>query len=490
MIDRETVFEIHRLHEYGLSVHKISNRLCLDPRTVNRYIRNPDPERLFKKRGGKLDRFQDEIARILKSAPEVSAVVIKRKIEELGYDGGISILKDFLRKVRKPEDKQAFIRFESPPGRQMQVDWAHFGSLTYDGHQRKLYCLAVIECYSRLLYVEFVHSQKQEVLHQGLFNAFVFFNGTPEELVVDNMLTAVIERRGSIIRFNDAFLDFLRSFRITPIACNVRAPYEKGKVENVIKYIRQNFWPLRSFADIGDVRLQSRQWLNTIANVRIHQTTGEKPVDRFAKTKLRSLPEGEFDFRETLSLKVYKDFAVRFDANTYTVPPWAVGKTVTLKADHATVKVYHQDKKIAEHPRIFERKKRIESPAHKEQVKKLRKRMWRDREISALSSLGSDVVEYLGALADARQPIRKNVIRMLSLKDEYGAESLIFAIRKAMAHKAYGADYIENILYQEMTPVCQHQPVKLKDDELNRIRLSEPLLAEYDAYVAKNGGQE
>ncbi len=247
--------------------------------------------------------------------------------------------------------------------------------------------------------------------------------------------------------------------------------------------------PLREFSDIGDVRLQSRQWLDDTANVRIHQTTGERPIDRFAKTKLRPLPDGRFDFRETLCLKVYKDFVVRFEANTYTFPPWAVGKNVILKADHATVAIYHQNNKIAEHPRCYERKTRIETPAHQEQVKKLRKRMWRDQDIAVLASIGPDVVDYLSALAEARQPIRKNVARMLSLKHEYGAESLVFAILKAMKHKAYGADYIENILYQEMTPVCRHPPVTLKEEELNRIRLNESSLAEYDAYIVKKEGK-
>ena len=122
---------------------------------------------------------------------------------------------------------------------------------------RKLYALAVIESYSRMLYVQFTHSQNQDSLHQCLLNAFIFFAGTPEQIVVDNMLTAVIERQGSLIRFNDAFLDFLRPFKIVPVACNVKAPHEKGKIEAVIKFLRQNFWPLRSFADLCDVQGQA-----------------------------------------------------------------------------------------------------------------------------------------------------------------------------------------------------------------------------------------
>jgi len=118
-------------------------------------------------------------------------------------------------------------------------------------------------------------------------------------------------------------------------------------------------------------------------------------------------------------------------------------------------------------------------------VKKMKKRLWQDTQIAAFSSLGQEAQDFLEALAEARQPIKKNVSRLLCLKDEYGTESVIQAIKKALAHRAYGAEYIENILYQEMAPKNQHQPVKLKDQALNHIRLTEPSLAEYDAYIVK-----
>jgi len=118
-------------------------------------------------------------------------------------------------------------------------------------------------------------------------------------------------------------------------------------------------------------------------------------------------------------------------------------------------------------------------------VKRLRNKLFRDRDIAVFASMGEDASAYLEALADASQPIKKNVSRLLYLKDEYGDRSLLYAIRKALNLKAYGADYIENILYQEMTPVRVHPPVKLKNNDLNRIRLAMPSLAEYDAIAIK-----
>jgi transposase len=487
MIDKQTIFEIHRLKNLSWSERRIAQELRLGRNTVNKYLEHPE-QSVSKKphRSSRLDPHHDLIDQLLEQDPMVKAPVILQRLQQHGFDGKITIVRDYLQKVRgRVKYREPFIRFESPPGKQIQIDWGHFGTLRYGDTGRKLYALAVIESYSRMIYVEFTHSQRQEALHQCLLNAFKYFGGTPEEIVVDNMLTAVTEREGPLIRFNGAFLDFLRVFKIVPVACNVRSPYEKGKIENVIKYLRQNFWPLRSFADLMDVQAQVIEWLDTVANVRIHQTTGQRPIDRFSAVTPRALPELLPDCRETCQLLVHKDFAVRFDGNSYTTPPWTIGKRLTIKADQTTVTIYRSQKPVATHNRCWERKRRIEIPSHKEQVKKLKKKLWENREISLFASLGKETRDYLEYLAGARQPIKKNVSRLLSLKDEYGALSLIYAIKKAIDHKAYGADYIENILYQEMTPKNHHQPVKLKDQALNHIRLTEPSLAEYDAYILK-----
>jgi len=491
MIDKRTIFEIHRLKNIDWSERRIAQELRAGRNTVSKYLENP--EKPFTKpspRPSKLDPYRDLIDRFLEQDPLVKAPVVLQRLEEKGFDGKITILRDYLQKIRgQIKYREPFIRIESPPGKQMQIDWGHFGSLSYGDTKRKLYALAVIESYSRMCYVEFTHSQRQEALHHGLLNAFHYFGGTPEEIVVDNMLTAVIERQGSLIRFNEAFLDFLRLFKIVPVACNVRAPHEKGKIENAIKYLRHNFWPLRSFTDLRDVQEQVIHWLNTVANVRIHHTTGQRPKDRFNKVTLQALPTLLPDVRETSQLLVHTDFAVRFDGNTYTTPPWCIGKKLTLKADNTTVTIYHHQKLIATHQRCWKRKERIEIPSHREQVKKMKKKLWQDKQIAAFSSLGQEARDYLDALLKARQPIKKNVSRLLSLKDEYGPQSLAYAIKKALDHKAYGADYIENILYQEMIPKNHHQPVKLKDQTLNHIRLTEPSLAEYDAYILKRRDQ-
>ncbi len=480
MIDKRTVFEIHRLNNMQFSIRQIARQLGLDRGSVKKYLEQPDIT--CQKRPGrvsKLDPYRDLIREMVNDYPQIKAPVVLQHIRVKGFTGEITIVRDYLKQIRQ-DKKQAFIRFESRPGEQFQIDWGHFGSLTYGKSSRKLYALAVIESHSRMLFVVFTHSQNQATLHQCLAAAFLYFGGTPGELVVDNMVTAVIERVGSMIRFNEAFLDFLRHFGITPKACNIRAPHEKGKVENSIRYLRNNFWPLRKFTDLDDVNHQVLAWLDTTANQRVHQTTGEKPAERFVKDALNPLPDPLPDYRETETLRVYKDFGVRFDANVYTIPPRLVGKTVTLKADSRTVSIYYKEKQVAAHTRKWEKKLRIDLPAHTEQVRKLRKRILMDRQMMVFISLGREAVDYLEKITDASQPLKKTVAHLLQLQDKYGVSSLIYALRKALAHKLYGSEYVENILYQEMAPAVRHRPVELKNEDLNQIRLPQPNLAEYD----------
>ena len=487
MIDQRTIFEIHRLANERLSIRKIARNVNLSRKTVARYLSDPTPKRPVIKRPSKLNPFKEEISHMLKIDPKASAVVILQRIINLGFDGEITILRDYLRKIRgRSKSRQPFIRFESPPGHQCQIDWGHFGSLTYGNTQRKLYCMAVIECHSRMLYLEFTHSQRQETLHRCLLNAFHFFQGTPKELVHDNMLTAVLERKGPLVCYNEAFLQFLMPFKIVPIACNVARPHEKGKVEKGgIHYIRYNFWPLRSFRTLEDLQAQANHWRDKIANVRVHSTTGDKPIDRFNPQCMRPLPQLLPDCRDTALCKVHPDFSIRFDDNSYSMPPWAIGKQVVAKADHHTLTIYFKDKPIATHARSWQRKQRIELPSHTEAARRHQRNLWRSQEVASFISLGEAAKTYIEHLTATNQPIKKNLRKLLALNDQYGSFALIEAIKKASLHNAYGAHYIENILYQEMTPKKYHPPVKVKNENLNHIRLEQPSLAQYDALVIK-----
>jgi transposase len=142
MIDQRTIFEIHRLAHEGFSLRKIAGTLGIARRTAQKYLDEPNPPRPRWRRPSLLDPFHDEIERLLQIDPTASAVVIRQCLEVQGFHEGLSLLRQHLRQVRAHKTPQPTIRFETPPGHQCQVDWGHFGALTYGNTARKLYCLA------------------------------------------------------------------------------------------------------------------------------------------------------------------------------------------------------------------------------------------------------------------------------------------------------------------------------------------------------------
>ena len=217
-------------------------------------------------RSSKLDPYKATIAELLEKDPSASAAVIGQRLRPLGYNGGGSILRQYVHEVRpqlKPQ--RAFVRMEPKPGERFEADWGHFDSLDYQGDQRKLYAFALVDGHSRMQYLEFAHSQSFETFVRCHVHAFQKLNGIAREIWYDNLATAVAEHDGRLVRFNPRFLAFAREFHFYPRACNQASGWEKGKVERGgVGYVRQNFWPLRDFLDLHDVNRQARSdqgWL-------------------------------------------------------------------------------------------------------------------------------------------------------------------------------------------------------------------------------------
>jgi len=165
MIDKRTIFEIHRLKHLGWSKRKIARHLRIDRGSVKKYYSNPEVVQKRPNRTSKLDSYRDQIKALLDKDPTVSAPVVLQYLGKDNFDGKVTIVRDYLRQLRgKRKQRRAYGRFESAPGEQMQVDWGHFGSLEYGDTRRKLYALVVIEAFSRMLYVRFTHSQKQALI--------------------------------------------------------------------------------------------------------------------------------------------------------------------------------------------------------------------------------------------------------------------------------------------------------------------------------------
>ncbi len=488
VMDPGQVNAIYRLHhEEKWSKRRIARELGIGRKTINKYLQSPATLASPRKpRKTKLDDFKPVIRELVERDRKASAVVIAERLRPLGYSGELTILRRYLRTLRDiVHVPRAFIRVESGPGDRFEVDWGHFGALDYSGDKRKLYAFCLIECHSRRLFVEFTHSQMLETFVRCHIHAFQFMTGVARECLYDNLWTAVTERDGRIVRFNPRFLAFAREFGFYPRACNPAAAWEKGKIERGgVGYLRQGFWPLRTFTDLADVNRQVRQWLNEVANRRIHSETRERPEERFRPETLRALPVLYPDYRETASAKVHKDIRLCFDGNRYCVPRRYVGRTLGVRADCSSVAVYDQEHEVIRYPRSWRRGQTFGADRfEKEMLHERRGAEGTKGQQRLVAHVGPVAETYLRGLAETDRSMTHQLRILLALLRQYGPEALTAALSKAQAVGAFGADYVSNILLQERSPRQQQPPLQLRDPRLNELATDPLSLLEYDAYI-------
>jgi hypothetical protein len=344
-----------------------------------------------------------------------------------------------------------------------------------------------------MLYLEFTHSQTFETFVRCHVHAFTALGGITREIVYDNLATAVAEHDGRLVRFLPRFLAFAREYNFYPKACNPAAGWEKGKIERAIGYARQSFWPLREFTDLHDVNRQVRQWLAEVANRRLHRETRERPIDRFQANALRPLPVIPYDYRDTVEALVYKDLRLHFDGNRYCVPPRFVGRRLTLKADSSSVTVYDRVNEIVSYPRCWRRGQTFGADRFEAEVAEQRPAAKRSRAqqrlFAVLETYCSQAMleAYLRDMADTDRALSRQLAELLELIRQYGPEPVADAIEKASAARAFGADYVVNILRQQQSPREVQPPLHLRDPRLNDLTTDPLSLLEYDAFILDSG---
>lgn len=495
MLSTEQINELHQLYwSERWPIRKIERHLRMSWRTIKKYLHQPAQEPAQRERTSKLDPFKTTIAEWLTKDPSVSAAVIEQRLRPLGYSGGHSILREHVHSVRpQPASRRAFVRIEPPPGDRYEVDWGHFGVLDYAGDKRKLYAFALVEAHSRMLYIEFTHSQSFETFVRCHVHAFNTLGGVAREIAYDNLASAVVEHDGRLVRFLPRFLAFARQYGFFPRACNVAAGWEKGKIERAIGYVRQNFWPLREFTDLHDVNRQARQWLAEVANQRLHRETRERPSDRFQAAALRPPPAIPYDHRDVVEALVHKDCRLHFDGNRYCVPPRLVGRRITLKADSSSVTIYNRVHEIVSYPRCWRRGQTLGADRFEAELAQWRPAARRShsqqRLMAVLEGLCSQSMleAYLRGIADSDRSLSRQLTELLELIRQYGPEPVAGAIDKASAAGAFGADYVANILRQQLSPRHVQPPVRLRDPRLNDLTIDPLSLLLYDAFILDPG---
>lgn len=353
MLSKEDFMVIKTLHKRGVYLKDIANELGVHPKTVSRALARGDaPAPPRRKRGSKLDPYKATIDQLL-SENVWNAKVILREIQAQGYTGGYTILRQYIQPKRALRPGKATVRFETGPGEQLQSDWGEVMT-EIAGEQVKVHFIVNQLGYSRRFHFWCTHRADAEHTYEGLIRSFEYFGGVPQEVLVDNQKSAVLEHpsRGQP-RFNERFLDLAGWYGFTPRACKPYRARTKGKDERMVGYIKRHFFVrYRTFESWAHLNQLGAQWLAEEADQRVHGTVKEVVAERFARERpfLGPLPARRYDTSYWETRRVSWDAYIDVRGNRYSVPAHLVGQRVAVRIHlDGTLRVYCEETLMATH---------------------------------------------------------------------------------------------------------------------------------------------
>lgn len=363
------------LHRQGLSVTAIARRTGRDPKTVRKYIeRGIEPPAYRPRQVGRPNKIAPYLAYLrerVAAFPDLTATRLTRELRERGYAGAYTGVKRFVAAIRPSDGPKPFeVRFETPPGHQAQVDFARFvvAFENEPGVTRIVWLFSMVLGHSRHIEARFVLHQDLQTLLRCHMTAFEAIGGVPVEILYDRMKTAVTgeDDEGHIV-YNRSLLTLAKHYGFHPRACRAYRAKTKGKVERPFSYIRKDFFLARSFRDLDDLNAQLQNWLDTVANVRLHATTQRIVAEAFAaeRADLQPLPAVVFDALLKLERRVSHDGLVSIGGNYYSVPD-RTRRLVEVHQLPDTIRILDSGRLVASHPVLEGRRQyRIDS-AHRQ----------------------------------------------------------------------------------------------------------------------------
>jgi transposase len=484
VVDYEMFCKIRDLLDrQHLSQAQTARTLGLHPRTVWKWSRieqyRPRPPT---PRASRLDPYKGLIVRWLDTHP-YSAQQILQRLREEGFAGGATIVKDYVHKIR-PKKREAFLTLAFAPGECAQVDWGSYGTIGVGSTRRKLSFFVMVLCFSRRMYLEFTVSQTTEFFLGCHEHAFQAFGNVPARIMVDNLKSAVLQRLvGQAPVFNPRYMDFARhwGFEITP--CNVGKGNEKGRVENGVGYIKKNFLAGLELADFSALQPAAQLWVDTVANVRVHRETHQRPIDRYEQERaaMRPLNALGFDLGRLSTLRASNQFRIAVDANRYSVPAQYANERVSVKAYPDRICVYHHDQLIARHNRSFDRHQDIEDPDHPRVLVAQRQRAREQQLMSRFLALSPRAQIYYQGLEAKRGNPRAHMRKILALAQIHGRDALVRALDDGIELQAFSCEYIANILEARRRIQPEPAPLQLtRRQDLLDLEIPDPDLSIYD----------
>ncbi len=370
VLDAREVQGIFGLLGRGWRVKAIARELGMARNTVRAWVRRgPDAERPLTGRPLALVGHEDWLkARFL--AGVRNADVLRQELAERGLRVSIRTVERFVAPLRAEalNEERATLRFETEPGQQMQID---FGEkwIEVAGERVKAFMFVATLGYSRSTFAQVYPTLRQRHWLEGLEAALHHFGGVPEACVVDNAKALVLRWQGDRPVFHPEFEAFCRHWGTRPRACRPYRPRTKGKVERGVGYVNGNALGRISWASWEALHGHLVRWMREVADVRIHGTTGERPVERFERERQALLPIGNhpsYLSARRFTRKVTGDCRVEFETNRYSVPYHLVGRTVDVEVEGGELAVRWAGQVVAEHRVMAGRHRDIQDPGHVE----------------------------------------------------------------------------------------------------------------------------
>lgn len=354
MIRSGLILMIRQKARAGQSSYSIGKELGISKNTAKKYADVDTGQHRLRGRTkpSKLDPYKPTIDKMISNGI-FNCVVILERLHELGYTGGITIIKDYVKDMRPAKSSPAVRRYETPPGKQAQMDWGITHYIDEHGVIHKTPVFIMILGNSRCKYLEFTKRCDFYSLLRCIVNAFDYFGGVPQIVLTDRMKTVIDGSEAGKPLWNKRFEDFAADMGFIPKVCRPRRPQTKGKVERLVDYVKDNFLPGRQFRDVNDLNLQALAWCGKIDS-KAHGTTGEIPLLALKKEPLLPLPDKTVRDRYRWEVrKVTRDGFVSFDGAKYGVPWQYSGREVRVRVSGDEFEAYDGEVRIAHHKVVF-----------------------------------------------------------------------------------------------------------------------------------------
>jgi len=477
--------EVLRLHHAeGWRIGTIAAQLGVHHSAVRRVLTRSGVQAPVR-RPMKVEPYLGLIRETLEKYPTLRATRLLEMVQQRGYTGQLSRLREVVAELRPRGNKEAYLRLSTLPGEQCRVDWADFGAYEVGRARRRLMAFVMVLSWSRAVFVGFFYDARMPSFLAGHVAAFAYFGGVARVALYDNLKSAVLERVDRTIRFHPTLLQLASHYRYEPRPVAPARGNQKGRVERVIRYLRERFFAGRSFTSLADLNAQALEFCCGVALRREWPEDKRRTVaDAFDEERPRLLPLAAepFPCSEQVLARVGKTPYVRFDRNDYSVPHVHVGKELVVVADVDCVRVTAGTVVVATHARCYSAGEVVEDAAHVQALVAEKAAARGHHGLGRLQRAVPSSADYLRALAERGEPLARAVRQLGELLDEYGAAALQRAFADAEQRGVFHVPALRHAL--QRTGIALSVGAAALPDRLRSVVVQPHDLGTYDALLA------